>query len=149
MAARESDVGKATALEAFAEEQYAAYVSALCGTLASLSASVPGYEYKRKLLQLAVDSEICAADALRGVNQLTVTAGSKDNDLTVVRKGAMLVKMREALFKARKMVLFARVAANDGFQAASNVSVCFLNCIDCQLIIFHPRFWVVEALRSF
>ena len=122
MAARESDVGKATALESFTEEQYAAHVSALCGTLASLSASMPGYEYKRKLLQLAVDSEICVSDGLRSVSQLTVTAAAKDNDLTVVRKGTMLAKSREALFKARKMVLYARVAANDGFQAASNVS---------------------------
>ena len=135
MAGRESDVGKATALEAFTEEQYAAYVSALCGTLASLSASVPGYEYKRRLLQLSVDSEICAADGLRGVSQLTITAGSKDNDLTAVRKGVLLAKMREVLFKARKMVLFARIAANDGFQAASSVSF-LLNCIFCHLLIF-------------
>lgn len=122
MATRESDVGKATALEGFSEEQYAAYVSSLWGTLAALSPSVQGYQYKRTLLQLSVDMEVCVADALRGLNQLTVTAGAKDNDLTVVRKASRQAKMRESLFKARKMVLFARVAVNDGFQAASHVS---------------------------
>ena len=59
---------------------------------------------------------------LRAFNALTVTAGAKDNDLTVARKSVQLSKQRGALFKARKMVLFARVAAVDGFQSASNVS---------------------------
>ena len=122
MASRETDVGKATAVEGFSEEQHAAYVSSLCGALAALSTSVSGYENKRRLLQLAVDEEVCAADALRGLSQLTVTAGAKDNDLMVARKAQMLAKLRESLFKSRKMVLFGRVAAMDGFQAASNVS---------------------------
>ena len=55
-----------------------------------MSTSVQGYEYKRRLLQLGIDLEISAAEAIRGCNQLTVTAGAKDNDLTVARKAAML-----------------------------------------------------------
>ena len=123
MASRETDVGKVRAVEGFSEEQHAGYVSSLCGALAALNTSMSGYEYKRRLLQLAVDEEICAAEALRGFSQLTVTAGAKDNDLTVVRKAQILSKLRESLFKSRKMTLFARVAAMDGFQAAANVSL--------------------------
>ena len=109
MAGRESDVTKAAAIEGYTEEEYSAYVHNLCGSLAALSTGTQGYEYKRKLLQLAVDLEISSA-------------GAKDNDLTVARKSAQLSKQRGSLFKARKMVLFARVAAVDGFQSASNVS---------------------------
>ena len=122
MAGRESDVTKAAAIEGYTEEEYSAYVHNLCGSLAALSTGTQGYEYKRKLLQLAVDLEISSADALRALNTLTITAGAKDNDLTVARKSAQLSKQRGSLFKARKMVLFARVAAVDGFQSASNVS---------------------------
>ena len=121
MAGRESDVTKAAAIEGYTEEEYSAYVHNLCGSLAALSTGTQGYEYKRKLLQLAVDLEISSADALRALNTLTITAGAKDNDLTVARKSAQLFNQR-SLFKARKMVLFARVAAVDGFQSASNVS---------------------------
>ena len=129
MAARETDVGKATAVEGYSEEQYGSYVNNLCGSLAAMSTSVQGYEYKRRLLQLGIDLEISAAEAIRGCNQFTVTAGAKDNDLTVARKAAMLEKLGEKLFRARKLVLFARIAALDGFQAASNVSLKIKCCI--------------------
>jgi hypothetical protein len=94
-----------------------------------MSTSTQDYEYKRRLLQLGVDLEISAADAIRGFNHITMTAGAKDNDLTVARKSAMLQKLWEKLFKARKMVLFARIAALDGFQAASNVRLKPKCCI--------------------
>ena len=120
--AREEDVGKPTAVEEFTDEQYASYVNSLCGSIAAISPSVQGYEYKKRLLQLGVDMEISSANALREVKMLTVTAAAKDADLTPARKLALLAKLRETMFRARKMVLFARVAALDGFQAASNVS---------------------------
>ena len=109
MAGRESDVTGAAAIEGCTEEECSACVRGLCGFLAALSTGIQGYECRRGLLQLAVDLEISSA-------------GAKDSDLTVARGSAQLSEQRGSLFKARKMVLFARVAAVDGFQSVSNVS---------------------------
>ena len=117
---REANPQEATAVEGMNVEQFQAYLETRRGCISALSVSEPNYAAKRKLLQYAVDNERSCAEHLRTVSALTVQADAAGANLTVERRTALLVSLRQALFNAKNALIFTKLITTDGFHVAYN-----------------------------
>ena len=121
MADNEKDVGKLFRVESFTDEQMAGHVASLQAPLAQLHPNNPEYEKIKRCLQFAVEWRAQAADNLRHVAQIKISAGAKDGEFTEAYKNCRLQKLRSNLCKARELHLYSHVASTDGWQAAHEV----------------------------
>ena len=93
------------AVEAMDELAFSSYLSGRQAALAALPMAVDSYPGKKMILELAIKSERDAAEMLRNFARITVTAGAAGEEMTVERRAATLVKLRQNLFTARQLFL--------------------------------------------
>jgi len=118
---REVDPNVETAIEGMNAQQFVSYLASRSAALASLSVNVAHYPAKRLLLEMAIETEKAVAERVRTISTLTVHVGAVEPNLTAARRTALLVTLRQDLFNSRKMFLFAKILASDGFDAAYEV----------------------------
>ena len=102
----ETDPNAPCAVETMEEGAFASYLSGRAATVAGLSSGIEDYDGKRVLLTKAVGMEKDAAEMLRSFARITVTAGAAGEDVTVQRRLARLVRLRQNLFAARSNLSF-------------------------------------------
>ena len=93
------------AVEAMDEQAYASHLAGRHAAVATLSHTVVDYPGKKMLLEQAIKVEKDASDALRTLANVTITAGAANEDLTIERRNAMMVRSRQNLFSARQLFL--------------------------------------------
>ena len=93
------------AVEAMDEQAYASHLAGRHAAVATLSHTVVDYPGKKMLLEQAIKVEKDASDALRTLANVTITAGAANEELTIERRNAMMVRSRQNLFSARQLFL--------------------------------------------
>ena len=128
----EKDPNVALAVETMNDQAYGSYLAGRHATVSSLPHSVEDYPGKKMLLEQAIRGEKDAADNLRTLARVTVSAGAANEDLTVERRAAMMIKLRQTLFSARELFLSVKSKSRTHLQCF-NVSglVFILFCFSC------------------
>ena len=100
----ETDPNVPLAVEGMDARAYGDYVTVRQFSIASLTCrdGDRNFSAKKLLLEQAVRAEKDAADVLRSVALLTVTEGAEGDNLTVASREALLIRLRQNLFAARK-----------------------------------------------
>lgn len=111
----ETDPTVALAVEGMDARAYGDYLAGRQIAVASLSMVQEDYPAKKLLLEQAVKAEKDAADVLRIVTLLTVTEGAEGENLTVARREALLVRLRQNLFDARNHFVYTKSKTLDSF----------------------------------
>ena len=75
-------------------------LSGRLSSIAGLSSGIPDYDGKKMLTEEAVIGEKDAAEMLRTLARITVTARAAGDDLTVERRANQLVRLQQNLFTA-------------------------------------------------
>ena len=102
----ETDPNAPCAVETMEDGAFASYLSGRVATVAGLSSGMQEYDGKRALLTKAVGIEKDAAEMLRSFSRVTVTQGAAGEDITLERRLARLVRLRQNLFAARSNLSF-------------------------------------------
>ena len=124
----EKDPTVALAVETMHDQAYESYLAGRHAAVSFLSHGVEDYPGMKWLLEEAIRGEKDAADALRALARVTVTAGAGNENLTVERRNAMMIKFRQNLFTARELFLNVRSKS----QHSPDVSVLtFVFCFSC------------------
>ena len=100
-----TDPTVALAVETMDIQAYGSYLAGRHAAVSSLPHNVEDYPGKKMLLEQAIQGEKDAADALRTLAKITVTAGAANEDLTVERRNTMMIQFRRNLFSARRHFL--------------------------------------------
>ena len=74
------------------------------------------------MMEMAINQEKAAAENLWALVTLTVQAGAAGNNLTDVRRANIIIAQRQALFMARKNLIFVKYLVIDGFAVAHDAS---------------------------
>ena len=111
----EKDPTVALAVETMDDQAYGSYLAGRHAAVSSLSHSVEDYPGKKMLLEQTIRGEKDAADNLRTLARVTVTAGATNEDLTVQRRAAMMIKLRQTLFSARELFLSVKSKSQTHF----------------------------------
>ena len=102
----ETDPNVALKVETMDQVEFSSYLAVRQSAVAGLPMSIEDYSSKRLLLEKVVGAEKNAAEVLRAVSQLTVQDGAANQNLTVERRNALLIRLRQDLFAARQMFLY-------------------------------------------
>ena len=101
----EKDPTVALAVEKMNDQAYGSYLAGRQAAVSSLSHSMEDYPEKKMILEQTIRGEKDAADALRALARVTVTAGAANKDLTLERRTEMMIKFRQNLFSTRELFL--------------------------------------------
>ena len=93
------------AVEAMDEQAYGLHLAGRHAAVSTLSHTIVDYSGKKMLLEQAIKVEKDATDALRTLANVTITAGAANEELTIERRNAMMVRSRQNLFSARQLFL--------------------------------------------
>ena len=93
------------AVEAMDERAYGSHFAGRHAAVSTLSHTIVDYSGKKMLLEQAIKVEKDATDALRTLASVTITAGAANENLTVEKLNAMMVRSRQNLFSARQLFL--------------------------------------------
>ena len=135
----EKDPTVALAVETMDAQAYESYLAGRHAAVSSLSHSVEDYPGKKMLLEQAVRGEKDAADALRTLARVTVTAGAANEDLTIERRNMMMIQFRRNLFSARQLFLSVRSKSQHSLHVSGLI---FVLCFSC------CHFWLRCRLRG-
>ena len=69
-------------------------------------------------MEMAINQEKVAAENLRTLVSLTVQAGAGGNNLTEARRAEIIIAQRQALFIARRNLIFVKYFVTDGLAVA-------------------------------
>ena len=93
------------AVETMDEQAYGSHFAGRHAAVSTLSHTIVDYPGKKMLLEQAIKVEKDATDALRTLANVAITAGAANEDLTIERRNAMMVRSRQNLFSARQLFL--------------------------------------------
>ena len=101
----ENDPNVALAVETMDEQAYGSHFAGRYAAVSTLPHTVVDYPGKKMLLEQAIKVEKDATDALRTLARITVTAGAANDDLTIEKRNAMMIRYRQNVFSARQLFL--------------------------------------------
>ena len=104
----ESDPNVELKIETMNPAEFGNHLAARQSAVAALPLGLENYHSKKLMLEQSILMEKNISEHIRAVSAMTVQNGAVDPNLTLERKTAMLVRLRQDLFTARAHFLYVK-----------------------------------------